>query len=708
MPSLSQSPLLQALGFAIAHSLWQMAIVWIVYVLLNGLIKFRSENKYRMAVAAQVVGFAWFLGTLQFYYAQSNAALQMAESVYLEGGEQSTMIVSSDSLLLRFFIRAEQVLPYLSMAYLALLVFLTFRWFTAYRYTQLVRNSGLQKIDVDWKLFVNKVAAQLGIKRKVRIYLSELVKSPVTIGFFKPLILVPVASVTHLTPEQLEAVILHELAHIRRHDYLLNIVLSVIDLALFFNPFTRLISRSVSRERENSCDDWVLQYQYSPAMYAEALIRIAVLQKTPALAMYAAKTKTELVSRIDRMVNQKDNRFSYRHQLIALLLMTGILSSIAWYDPNAMKVQENKPMAEKRAVVVEPLAAKIDNPLFNPVFFLNEPIKAEVKKNIAATEKQMRKLQQSNELAVREIQLPEVMAPVAIQNLKAFEQNINASVNHKMRKLWAPAAPRNLWTQSSRNPEVIQIPVFKFDSLQFNWPGATAIAPEINLQSLQQQLIASTKSVQDALRRRQISESEAKKMQAEIAAAFAQLKHARLPQLPGFAYVDANDDDQKEEDNTDLATDERRIGQESNVRRRTFAMRDRKLMMDSLRAQKKIRVANGAAVLPVPGVNTAFIPGQFQRFTTADSTFKKAFGAAAATGKLKHGNVYVYSYAAPDETATGTNNSGTHQGRARTVKAAPGCIIKTEKNGKIIEITVTTPAPPTPPAQVEDEEINND
>jgi bla regulator protein blaR1 len=279
MPSLSQSPMLQALGYAIAHSLWQMAMVWIVYVLLNSVFKFKSETKYRIAVAAQVVGFAWFIGTLQFYYTQCSEALRVAEAIYLQSGDQGSVVFASGkSNLLSFFIKAEQVLPYLSVAYLLLLAFLVIRWFRAYRYTQLVRLNGLHKIDVDWKLFVTKVAGQLGIKQKVRIYLSELVQSPVTIGFLKPVILIPIASVTHLSPQQLEAVILHELAHIKRHDYLLNIVLSVIDLGLFFNPFTRLITKSVSKERENSCDDWVLQYQYNPTMYAEALLRIAVLQ----------------------------------------------------------------------------------------------------------------------------------------------------------------------------------------------------------------------------------------------------------------------------------------------------------------------------------------------------------------------------------------------------------------------------------------------
>ncbi len=533
MPSLSQSPILQALGYAIANSLWQMAMVWIVYVLLNSIFKFRSEIKYRIAVAAQVIGFGWFIVTLQFYYKQCSQALLVAENLYYQSGDQNTVIFDSEQgSLLSYFIKAEQVLPYLSVAYLLLLAFLVVRWFRAYRYTQLVRLRGLHKIDVDWKLFVTRVAGQMGIKQKVRIYLSEIVQSPVTIGFLKPVILVPIASINHLTPQQLEAVILHELAHIKRHDYLLNIVLSIIEIGLFFNPFTRLITKSVSKERENSCDDWVLQYQYNPSMYAEALLRIAVLQKSPAMAMHAVKTKGELLSRVQRMVHQKDNRFNYRHQLIALLMMTGILTSIAWFDPSAMRAQDTR-TAEAQAVVLEPLPAKVDNPLFNPVFFLNASLKEEVKKTVEkANQKQIGRLKKDLRTANREIVLPQVMAPVAIENLKELEKNI-ASVNKDIRK--------NLFQHIPSQLKLAQGHVFHFDTMRFNGnitfnDNMSFFTQQENyFQNMVEEIQKSQKALEDALKKGVISKIDARKMQSDIADAMKSLKEMNLPQVYGFA-----------------------------------------------------------------------------------------------------------------------------------------------------------------------------
>jgi beta-lactamase regulating signal transducer with metallopeptidase domain len=534
MPSLSQSPILQALGYAIANSLWQMAMVWIVYVLLNSVFKFKSEIKFRIAVAAQIIGFTWFLVTLQFYYKQCSQALELAESIYLQTGDQQTYVVATEQgSLLSYFIKAEQVLPYLSVAYLLLLAFLTIRWFRAYRYTQLVRLNGLHKIDVDWKLFVTKVAGQLGIKQKVRIFLSEIVQSPVTIGFLKPVILVPIASINHLTPQQLEAVILHELAHIKRHDYILNIVLSIIELGLFFNPFTRLITKSISKERENSCDDWVLQYQYNPSMYAEALLRIAVLQKTPAMAMYAVKTKGELLSRVQRMVHQKDNRFNYRHQLIALLLMTGILASLAWFDPSAVRAQDTKSLEAQQAVVLEPLAAKVDNPLFNPVFFLNKPLKEEVKQTVArVNEKDINRLKRDLRTQNREIVLPQVLAPVAIENLKEIEKRI-AAVNKEKRAM----------KQVPAQMKLAQAQLFHIDTLHFNgnmtFSNMTLFGQQDvywqNMEEEMQKLQKSQKALEEAVNRGKLSKLDAKNMQAEITAAMKKLEEVKINNFYSFA-----------------------------------------------------------------------------------------------------------------------------------------------------------------------------
>lgn len=397
MQSLFQSGFLQALGYAIAHSVWQTAIVWLLYVCITGLIPMSAAARYRMGVIAQSMGFIWFLFTFQFYYQQYHAAWQPLQN---NATPQLQPVLPQGSSylsgIIHWMLKGELLLPYISMAYLLLIGVLCIRWFMGYRKTQQIRYQGLQKMPAEWRLFVQRIATQLDIRKPVQVFLSEQVNTPLTIGFLKPLILVPMASINHLNTEQMEAVLLHELAHIKRYDYLVNLLLSVAEIGLFFNPFTQLLSKAIRKERENSCDDWVLQFQYQAPVYAEALLRIAYLQQAPSLAMTAAGKKNDLLNRVKRMTDQKQNSFSYRKQLLALCLVTGILSSVAWLSPihttrtdqqTAAAKSLSRPEQRKQTYTVEPMAMTVENPLFNPVFFLAKPLQAEMKKSIASAEK---------------------------------------------------------------------------------------------------------------------------------------------------------------------------------------------------------------------------------------------------------------------------------------------------------------------------------
>jgi hypothetical protein len=117
------------------------------------------------------------------------------------------------------------------------------------------------------------------------------------------MILFPVASINQLTLAQAEAILIHELAHIRRADYLLNYLLQLAAAILFFNPFHRLLVQAACRDREISCDEWVLRYNYNRRDYAEALLQVERMAVVPCLAMAAASQPGfELLHRIRLML----------------------------------------------------------------------------------------------------------------------------------------------------------------------------------------------------------------------------------------------------------------------------------------------------------------------------------------------------------------------------------------------------------------------
>ncbi|HNR17179.1 MAG TPA: M56 family metallopeptidase [Chitinophagaceae bacterium] len=284
-----QLHLLQALGWAVLNSLWQMALLWVIYQVVTAFLK-NTKASYKSVLATSLLfaGSFWFIYTFLIVY-----------SGISEGGTAGTLISSGHEVHNWLL----QSLPFISGAYLLLLVLPVLRFIRNYRYVQVIRKYGLSKINVNWRIFVRNVAARMGIKKTVQIWVSEFVTSPVTIGFFKPVILVPLAAINHLTPPQLEAVLLHELAHIRRYDYLINLLINFIQTILYFNPFVKAFVKIVEREREKSCDEMVLQFQYDSHEYASALLTLEKTKHLQKILIVAATgNKNDITHRIETIL----------------------------------------------------------------------------------------------------------------------------------------------------------------------------------------------------------------------------------------------------------------------------------------------------------------------------------------------------------------------------------------------------------------------
>ena len=303
MFAIGQSNFLQALGCAVLNSLWQMALLWVVYQLATALLKTnKSSQKGFLATVLLFSGFAWFVFTF-FSILADKPASETGYSAF-------TTINGNDSINNWLY----TMLPVASIAYLVLLTLPILNFIRNYRYVQVIRNHGLKKADVKWRMFAQKIATQMGIVKTVQVWMSEFITSPVTIGYIKPIVLLPVAAVNHLSAEQIEAVLLHELSHIKRSDYLVNLITRVIQTILYFNPFVRAFAITIEREREKNCDEIVLQFQYEPHGYASALLALEKASYLPhSLAVAAADgKKNELLSRIESILGiQKKPVFSF-------------------------------------------------------------------------------------------------------------------------------------------------------------------------------------------------------------------------------------------------------------------------------------------------------------------------------------------------------------------------------------------------------------
>ncbi|MCU0396185.1 MAG: M56 family metallopeptidase [Chitinophagaceae bacterium] len=321
---LVQSAFLQALGLAIANSLWQMGMLWLLVQVAILFFRPSAAARYALSVSAALAGLLWF-GISFLYHWQLAPASATPDSIWQTAGVPSFLLVVVAA--------TRWLIPYLAVAYLLVIAILGLRLYNSFRQVNQLRSSGLSKAPVEWRLFVQQYGGLLHVGRQVRLYLSNQVSGPLTIGFWKPVILLPLATINQLSPQQMEAVLLHELVHIRRHDYLINIFLQAAEILLFFNPFMRSLLRQAGTERENSCDDLVLQFNYNPREYATALLTLEKQASSQALGLAAAgndKDQFQLLHRIRRMVNPGKQPFNYRAQLglLGLLMVIAILSQL--------------------------------------------------------------------------------------------------------------------------------------------------------------------------------------------------------------------------------------------------------------------------------------------------------------------------------------------------------------------------------------------
>jgi bla regulator protein BlaR1 len=310
----SQSNFLQALGWAVFDSLWQIGFLWVCYQLITAFrVRMTPAAKTRLASSLLLAGFAWFLVNL----------VSLITGRINTGMSASPLFAETSS---RFDSWLPLVLPYASVAYLSLLFIPLLRFYRNLRYVHHIRYHGLSKPTIDWRLYVTRTAEHLGITRKVTVWLSEHVTSPLTVGYLKPVILLPVAAITHLSSSQVETILLHELAHIRRYDYLVNLISRLIHAVLYFNPFVKAFVRIQERERERAADELVLQFQYDKIEYASALLTLGKLQQPATLALPAAGSDQELLGRIEWIVGvRRRNPVPYRNVTLATLFLLGVM-----------------------------------------------------------------------------------------------------------------------------------------------------------------------------------------------------------------------------------------------------------------------------------------------------------------------------------------------------------------------------------------------
>jgi beta-lactamase regulating signal transducer with metallopeptidase domain len=224
-------------------------------------------------------------------------------------------------------------------------------------YIRKLQNRRTRTAEPFWKARMQALAAELGIRKTVSLVESTVVKVPIVIGHFKPLVMVPLGMLNHLPPDEMEAVLLHEMAHIRRHDYLVNYLQRIAESLFFFNPGLLWVSTLLRVEREVCCDEMAIARTGNKRQFVEALIRCKEhAMQTPGFSLGLFGNRNLLLQRLDRIVSNQNKTLSQMEAALfgfSLLVLTLIFSGLNEPAKPAAMLASNHPV---RQVVTQMLA----------------------------------------------------------------------------------------------------------------------------------------------------------------------------------------------------------------------------------------------------------------------------------------------------------------------------------------------------------------
>jgi len=370
-----ESAAAQALAWALVHFLWQGAVIAALAAVLLRMTGASALGRYRIGLTALALLAAAPAVTFSVLISTPTPPTPLADPARVGAPAAQTVIgspiSSADSTVAapgtgqsaQERLSAPAVILPVWLAGVALLTLrLGGGWWVARR---LVKQSSTPASS-DLKWMATRVAARLELSRAVSFLESAVVTVPVTVGWLKPVVLFPVSALAGLSPVQLEALLAHELAHVRRHDYVVNLLQSGVEVVLFYHPAVWWISRLVRTEREHCCDDLAVGVSDRLA-YATALSTIATMA-TPRVAL--AATDGPLLARIRRILGTPDAGASRPAAWVPLLLLLialavalpAVLVTARTAGPNADDAmagdeQSSEPTAPPQAPGVAPVAA---------------------------------------------------------------------------------------------------------------------------------------------------------------------------------------------------------------------------------------------------------------------------------------------------------------------------------------------------------------
>ena len=321
---------LEVVGLSVFHTLWAGGLLLLLLmVVLRVMPTQLAKARFAVSLVALQLLFLLFLGIFFYQCHQlSPAAKPVDKTAAASVPTVSTVLpsvstaaeVSTSPVPVPWFVHLQQWSRWWAALWLLGVAYHALQLLLGVRHTRQLKAYA-QPVSGNWERRFGRLKQCLGIKQPVVFSRSDQTAVPLTFGWLKPVVLIPASLLTQLSPEQLEMIVLHELAHIRRHDYLWSLGQSVAEVVLFYHPAYWYIARVLEREREFACDQMTVSLTQQPQAYARTLLQVATTT-APSYGL-AVSGKRGLSDRIKRIVTPAPSQGN--GPVLPALVLIGVL-----------------------------------------------------------------------------------------------------------------------------------------------------------------------------------------------------------------------------------------------------------------------------------------------------------------------------------------------------------------------------------------------
>jgi beta-lactamase regulating signal transducer with metallopeptidase domain len=327
LQTIVHTPVLHQIAITLLHSLWEWAAIFAALaVAMSAMAKASPQKRYLLATVAMFLLIAAPPATFLWLGRAGATPITVPEPPHREVAadtqvgnlqpaptgpisREPQLIGAAGTVPTRWPAlrslgeRMAEALPWIALSWIAGVMVLALRNLGGWIAMQELRFAGIAPGGQDAERLTHSLSRRLGVGRAVRVLQSSIARTPLVSGLIKPVILLPASSVTELSVAELESILAHELAHIRRYDFAVNLLQAVIETILFYHPAVWIVSSRIRQERENCCDDLALSVTRDRACYVRALAAVASVRVS---SLVPAASTGKLLPRLQRLLGVSD------------------------------------------------------------------------------------------------------------------------------------------------------------------------------------------------------------------------------------------------------------------------------------------------------------------------------------------------------------------------------------------------------------------